>query len=123
MSMFYSESLGGFLDDGIHSVIPEDAVPLTQEEYIALLDGQSEGKVITAKKGKPVLAEPKGPTKAEKADAAKEEIYRSLEEIDAESVRSIRALLADPDSKEDRAKLVALEAKAAGLRIDLVALK
>lgn len=62
--MFYSASNNGFYTRDIHGDnIPADAVEITVEEHQALLEGQSQGKIISAdKKGKPVLKDPPPPT-------------------------------------------------------------
>jgi hypothetical protein len=47
--MFYSKSTGGFYSREIHGDnIPADAVEITTEEHAALLEGQSQGKLIAA---------------------------------------------------------------------------
>lgn len=58
--MFYSASTKGFYSAEIHgSNIPGDAVKITNEEHAALLEGQSEGKLISPdKNGFPVLITP-----------------------------------------------------------------
>lgn len=62
--MYFSASTGGFYDPDIHgSNIPVDAVEITAEDYAALLDAQSQGKIIKANsKGKPVAADPPLPS-------------------------------------------------------------
>ena len=56
MTLYYSQSNGGFYDDQIHSRLPEDAVAISPEQHTALLAGQSNGQVIMPDKdGKPVL--------------------------------------------------------------------
>lgn len=62
--MFYSKSTGGFYDTAIHGDnTPSDAVEITTEQHQALLEGQSQGKLIVAdKNGKPVLQDPPPPT-------------------------------------------------------------
>lgn len=58
MTLYYSQSNGGFYDSAIHSRLPEDAVAISPEQHAALLAGQSQGQVIMpGKDGKPVLAE------------------------------------------------------------------
>ncbi|MDU1346561.1 MAG: DUF4376 domain-containing protein [Eikenella corrodens] len=58
MTLYYSQSSGGFYDSDIHSRLPEDAVAISPEQHAALLSGQSAGQVImSGKDGKPVLAE------------------------------------------------------------------
>ena len=65
--MFYAKSTGGFYDTAIHGDnIPADAVEITTDEHQALLEGQSNGKIIAAdKNGKPVLQDPPPPTAEE----------------------------------------------------------
>ena len=63
MSLYYSASTPGFFDDKIHDKLPKDAVPITLEEYRALLKAQSEGKEIKAdSKGKPIAVDRPKPT-------------------------------------------------------------
>ena len=59
MSYFYSPSAGGFFLEGLHEVMPDDCLPLTDEEYNALMQGQSEGKTIVYKARKVQLETPK----------------------------------------------------------------
>ena len=58
--MFYAKSTNGFYNREIHGgAIPADAVEITHDEWTALLDGQSKGKVISADaSGLPVLTDP-----------------------------------------------------------------
>lgn len=58
--MFYSKSTGGFYSTEIHgSNIPEDAVEITIEQHVALLEAQTSGKVIAAdNKGNPIALDP-----------------------------------------------------------------
>lgn len=58
--MFYSKSNNGFYDSVIHgNAIPEDAVEITTEQHVALIQGQSEGKRIVAdRNGCPMLTDP-----------------------------------------------------------------
>lgn len=62
--MFYSKSTGGFYDTAIHGDnIPADAVEITNDLHAALLEGQSQGKIIVAdENGFPVLADPPEPS-------------------------------------------------------------
>lgn len=62
--MFYSQSTGGFYDSAIHGDdIPADAVEITKDEHAALLEGQSEGKIIAVDtNGHPVLQDTPPPT-------------------------------------------------------------
>lgn len=47
MQYFYSPSTTGFYVDVIHQTMPEDVFPVTEEEHAALMEGQSQGKVIS----------------------------------------------------------------------------
>lgn len=62
--MFYAQSTGGFYDTAIHGDnIPSDAVEITAAEHAALLEGQSQGKLIQAdESGKPILKDQTPPT-------------------------------------------------------------
>lgn len=62
--MFYSAQTGGFYSREIHGDnTPGDAVEITVEEHQALLEGQSQGKMISAdKNGRPILQDPPPPT-------------------------------------------------------------
>ena len=61
--MLYSVQTGGFYSREIHGDnIPSDAVEITAEQHAALLQGQSEGKVITAdENGYPIAIDPPPP--------------------------------------------------------------
>ena len=49
----------GFFDDAYGSFVPEGAVEISQDKYIELINGQSQGKQIIANKtGNPVLIDP-----------------------------------------------------------------
>lgn len=58
--MFYSKSTSGFYSRDIHGDnIPADAVEITAEQHAALLEGQSQGKIISAdENGHPILIDP-----------------------------------------------------------------
>ena len=56
MTMYFKN---GFFDDTDGGFVPESAVEISQDKYIELLNGQSQGKQIIADKtGKPVLIDP-----------------------------------------------------------------
>lgn len=65
--MFYSKSTGGFYSVEIHGVnVPDDAVEISADEHVNLMNGQGAGKRIVAdKNGRPVLSEPIPPSDAE----------------------------------------------------------
>ena len=63
-SVLYSPTAGGFYTREIHGDnIPDDAVEITETEHAALLEGQSQGKLIAADaNGRPILQDPPPPT-------------------------------------------------------------
>lgn len=59
--MYYAASTKGFYDPDINQVIPQDAVRISREEYVALLDGQASGKqIVPDNSGRPTLVEREG---------------------------------------------------------------
>jgi len=56
---YYSATTNGFYDSQVHGDIkPDDCVELTEKQYVALINGQSAGLVITVDAdGAPVLIE------------------------------------------------------------------
>lgn len=62
--LFYSASTKGFYDTAIHgNSMPADIVSITKEEHAALLEGQSQGKIISSDtNGHPILVDPPAPT-------------------------------------------------------------
>lgn len=65
MSIYYSKSRKAFFDDEINPYIPKDAVAISREDHIALLEGQSQGLVICFDGDIPILVPPAGPTDEE----------------------------------------------------------
>jgi hypothetical protein len=53
---YWLASISGFLHTDFHD-IPDDAVPISEETWRSLLDGQTNGKqIITGKNGFPILS-------------------------------------------------------------------
>lgn len=53
--IYFSKSTNGFYDSDFNSVIPNDAVEITKEYHLSLLDAQSTGKCIVAdSRGRPI---------------------------------------------------------------------
>lgn len=80
MTIFSSKAAGGFYDDSIHSVhqIPGDAVEITRERHIELLEGQSMGLLISSDEdGYPILIDP--PAQPPEIIAAGERAWRDAE--------------------------------------------
>ena len=71
--MLFSASTGGFYSREIHgNNMPADVVEITAEEHAALINGQTEGKVIAADaNGRPVLQDPPPPTSEQLASIAR----------------------------------------------------
>lgn len=68
MSYFYDTSTSGFFLEGLHKDIPQTAIKLTDTQYKALIDGQTQGKQIIADKtGSLVLIDPQ-PSAAHELD-------------------------------------------------------
>ena len=88
MTMYFKD---GFFDDSYGGFVPESAVKISQDKYIELLNGQSQGKQIIADKtGNPVLIDPQ-------PSAAHELNHDTLQwEISAEKQT---ALLAETQSR------------------------
>ncbi|MDI2141767.1 MULTISPECIES: phage tail assembly chaperone [unclassified Pseudomonas] len=77
MSLFYAASTGGFYDDTVHGVIPQDAVKITAPMRSQLLAGQAQSQVIVADAdGNPVL---KRPEMDAEAKANRERLWRDGE--------------------------------------------
>lgn len=56
---FYSPGTRGFYQSDIHSIIPDDAIEISAEEYHQLANDQQNGMEITpGAGGRPVLTEP-----------------------------------------------------------------
>lgn len=75
MGILFSPSNLSFYAYSIHAgSIPSDAVEITPEQHAALLQGQSEGKIITAdENGFPILVDPPAPTTEQLASQARAE--------------------------------------------------
>lgn len=67
----YSPSTKGFYLVGLSAHIPTDAITITDEEYQQLLEGESQGMVISiSDKGKPELVPPPPPTEQQLLEQA-----------------------------------------------------
>lgn len=84
MALYYSATRG-FLTDSLHADIPDNAVPVSAADHLALLDGQSAGRAIVAdRNGAPCLAPVVRPTLAQLRDRATIKIKReAVRRIDA----------------------------------------
>lgn len=78
--MLYSKSTRGFYDRTVHGgkVIPKDAVEISRDEYVALLQGQNEGRVIEpGKDGRPMLSDQATTPTSEPAPIEKLKLFLS----------------------------------------------
>lgn len=75
MTKYYSAATNGFYSEEMNGdAIPDDSVEITDEEWGALLDGQSQGKLITSdKKGRPILKDYPAPTSKQLIEMAEVE--------------------------------------------------
>lgn len=60
--LYFSPSKHGFYDSQVHTEIPADACLCTEEEYLAALEAQNNGKVITVESGHVVAVDPPAPS-------------------------------------------------------------
>lgn len=93
MAKFYSKSTCGFYDDGIHKVMPSDAVGVSDEDYSEIFIAQSSGKVIQA--------DASGNPKAIMPILTQDQIRKILSshaqfELNKSDVTIMRCLSADP---------------------------
>ena len=82
--MYFSKSTGGFYATEIHGDnMPADVVEITAEQHAALIEGQSNGKIIAADTdGFPVLQDPPPPTEEELQQQANAEARAYLSSTD-----------------------------------------
>jgi len=59
MSFYYSPATRGFYpEDSHYDVLPEDRLPITDDEYRILINGQAEGKfIVPGESGMPLLVD------------------------------------------------------------------
>jgi hypothetical protein len=108
MKFFYSMSLRGFFDE---ENVPDDARPLSEEKYRALIDGQSAGKLIDWSGTRPSLVDINTNT-VEQAHADRITAYRR--ESDAlKNEAEYDAMVAgtDPDYTAWLAKVAEIKAR------------
>ena len=66
MTLYYSKTTNGFYDSEIGGILPDDAIEITKDTHISMMDGQRIGKVIHGMvNGHPELVDfvPKKPQK------------------------------------------------------------
>jgi hypothetical protein len=81
MAIYFSKTKG-FLDDLIHSEIPDDAVCIAEEQYIELINAQANGKNIkTNADGTPEITDSKGLTDEQNIKIYKNAVKNFLDSI------------------------------------------
>lgn len=59
---YYAPSTQGFYLDGLNQNIPDDAILITEQQWMVLVNGKAEGKLIDVVDGVPTLVDPPAPT-------------------------------------------------------------
>ena len=118
LTLFYSESTNAFYDTDIHGdAIPTDSVEISKQYHSALLDGQSQGKLIVADaEGYPVLVDRPPLSTEDQIIQDNAVIVRQIEEI--EQTRQPRALR-EATLNGDLSWLEGIEQEIATLRAQL----
>lgn len=75
---YYSPSTQGFYLEGLNSNIPNDAIVITESQWLALVNGKAEGKLIQIIDGVPTLEDAPKPTDLEIAQAQESVVRRYL---------------------------------------------
>lgn len=125
MSLFYSASTRGFYDDAIHSTLPADAKPITEQVRANLLAAQSAGKAIEADAdGFPVAVDPPppGPPQVVSRFQARAALHlagllTAVEALMADPTTDMLARLAWTDAQEFRRTSPTLLAMASALSL------
>ncbi len=117
MTIYYASSTRGFYMSDIHGTnIPEDKVEISSEYHLELIEGQSDGKVITSVQGHPVLADPIPPNEAEQIILDNNVIIRQIQELETNlQPRAMRDFLL----YEDSSALIDLDNQIVALRAQL----
>ena len=71
MTIFFSKSVGNFVDDTIWAKLPEDAVEVSYEDYRAFVEARNDGTkvVLGDESGKPYLADAPPPSPEDLAES------------------------------------------------------
>lgn len=94
MTMFYAASTNGFYDSEINTVIPSDAVQITESYHTELMGAQANGKRIESNaEGYPIAVDPPGPTPQDIAAENK----RVASTLLSESDWATKSAIADPE--------------------------
>lgn len=125
MSLFFSTTTRGFYDDAIHTSIPGDAQPITEQVRANLLAAQSAGKIIAADAdGFPIAVDPPppGPPQVVSRFQARAALHlagllTAVEALMADPATDPLARLAWTDAQEFRRTSPTLVAMAAALSL------
>lgn len=103
----YSKLTGGFYDTEINGDdIPQDAVEIAGDTWIALLNGQAEGKIISPdENGYPVLTDQLPPSHEELVQMAENNRQRLLAHADSVMLDWRTELMLGEISDDNKAKL------------------
>lgn len=112
MAIFFSSLTCGFYDDQMKDVYieagawPGDAVPVSERWYEYLIQGQSEGKIITTDEyGSPVLSDPAPPSTEQLIQEAEQKKAELLSIADAAIAPLSRAVRLKMATDEEAATL------------------
>ncbi|MFA5388099.1 MAG: hypothetical protein WC322_07000 [Candidatus Paceibacterota bacterium] len=91
--MYFSKSTNGFYDSALHGRnIPNDAVEISNAEWRDLLQGQSDGRQISADSdGRPVLRD-REPRRLSKKEDVEQKIRNKMNELlRAQAIQELKA--------------------------------
>ena len=101
--IFFSPGKFGFYDDRIHTVMPDDVMELSDDDYAALLKGQADGLSIQYRDGSIGLFS-SDPDRETVLRMLEVDLHRYIEDTHGYSIPSqatFQAVAADPSVQED----------------------
>jgi len=111
MTMYYSARAKGFFDSRIHSLVPDDAIEVTNEAYHTLMGAQANGSTIQADaNGRPVAVAPAPPT----LDESKASLCRQIDRAADDAYAAIGGSSPGRLAEYQQAKADATAYKASG---------
>jgi hypothetical protein len=83
MTIFFSKSVGNFVDDTIWAKLPDDAVEVSQEDYRAFVEARNDGTkvVLGDESGKPYLADAPPPSPEQIKTMIVDAVQRRLDDF------------------------------------------
>jgi hypothetical protein len=93
--IFASKSRKGFYDSGVHEVLPEDAVEISEDYHRHLLEGQAIGKIIDFSGDIPIVVDKPKPTVEELSQQARSKRDALLRNTDWTQVPDVPTILKD----------------------------